>query len=291
MRTIYTLLTAALLFPAFSACNIVNPSEPVPTYIRIDSFSFSGNTAKTGSNSHKITHVWAYFNNNPVGIFDLPAQFPVIANEPGTLLVLAGVDYDGLRGYEVAYPLYLPDTMLLTPKPGEVISFTPETGYNESAKLSFNESFDAGAGRRNGFQPFSQDSTYLLNITQPDTNVLEGGGSGLIELSGASDSTMVLSLPTTAIIPGGDAYIELNYKGNMTLQVGMYSVISTTGVPYWERLIGLKPQEQWTKIYIGIREFVLANQGNEYRIVLRADRPKGAPDGRLYIDNLKVVNF
>jgi hypothetical protein len=291
MRTIYAFLIAAFLFPAFPACDVINPSEPVPTYVRIDSFSFSGVAATTGSNSHKITHVWAYFNNNPVGNFDLPAQFPVIANEPGTLLVLAGIDYDGLRGFGVAYPLYLPDTMTLTPQPGKVISLTPKTGYNEKARLSFHENFDAGAGRRNAFQPFSPDSTYLLNVIQPDTNVFEGGGSGLIELSGEADSTLVLSLPTAAITPGADAYIELNYKGDMSMRVGMYSVINTTGVPYWEELIGLKPQDQWTKIYIGIREFILANRGNEYRVVLRAYRARGQSNGRLYIDNLKVVNF
>ncbi len=291
MRTIYTFLIFAFLIPAFSACNIINPSEPTPTYVHIDSFSFSGNTAKTGSNVHKITHVWVYFNNEPVGIFDLPAQFPVLADAPGTLLVLAGIDYDGLRGYQVAYPFYLSDTLALTPQPGKVVAFTPKTGYHETTELAFNETFDAGQGKRNNFRPLSSDSTYVLNTILPDSNVLEGGGSGMLEVGSNLDSTLVYSLPTGYISPGTDAYIELNYKGNMPLRVGMYSVLNTTSAPFRKYIIGLKPTDQWSKIYVGIKEFISGNQGSEYRIVIRADRPDSVTIGRTYLDNVKVVTF
>ncbi len=235
--------------------------------------------------------MWAYFNNNPVGVFDLPAQFPVIANEPGTLLLLAGIDYDGLRGYEVAYPFYLSNTMQLSPKPGSVIHYTPSTGYHETTRLAFSENFDAGVGRRNNFRPYSIDSTYLLNIIHPDTNVMEGGGSGLIELNRNYDSSLVLSLPTANIQPGSDAYIELNYKGDMELRVGMYSVLNSTGAAFTKEIIGFKASSTWNKAYIGIKEFISAYQGSEYRILIRADRATGSTDGKLYIDNVKLVTY
>ena len=58
-------------------CNIINPHEQTPTYIHVDSFVFQYNSAVPFTTSHDIRTVWAYYNNNPVGTFDLPATFPV----------------------------------------------------------------------------------------------------------------------------------------------------------------------------------------------------------------------
>jgi hypothetical protein len=291
MRNFYVSLCVAGIATIFgsSSCNVINPEEVVPTYVHIDSFSFSGNTAATGTNSHKVTAVYVYFNNAPVGVFDLPVTFPVIATEPGTLTVVPGIDFNGLTAYQPIYPFFEGDTMHLIPLPGGTLTHTPVTRYSAGALLRFHEDFEDGAGSDNDFKYLSGDSTNIVNIAAPG-EVFEGSGSGLIRLVPGKDSVTLICRSGRLIPPNKAAYIELNYRGNMPVLIGMNTELFD-GSPYSEYLIGLKPREEWGKIYIGISDFVNNYQGTEYRILLRTQKPADVTDGFLYLDNVKVVSF
>ncbi len=179
MKKIYVSFLVAALLSAIGSCNIINPSEVVPTYVRIDSFTFQNDVVR-GSTSHKVTNVWVYYNRAAVGNFDLPAQFPVIATEEGRLTVIPGIDFDGLSGYPLIYPLYRADTLHIKPSPGTVIPFNAKTGYIEASILKFEERFDNGAGRNNSFIRRSGDTT-IFNTNEPGM-ALEGGGPELCAL-------------------------------------------------------------------------------------------------------------
>ncbi len=287
MKKIYVFLFATFAMLAAGSCNIINPSEVVPTYVRIDSFVFQNDVVR-GSASHKVTNVWVYFNGSPVGNFDLPAQFPVIATEAGTLTVIPGIDFDGLSGYPLIYPLYRSDTLHLVPAPGAVIPFGAKTGYNAASILKFEERFDNGQGRNNSFIRTSGDTT-IFNTNDPGV-ALEGGGAGIMRLAPGFDSAVVLSGPVLPIIAGSDAYIELDYRGTCNLRVGMYSKLNAGG-EYTEQIIGLKPKDNWGKIYVSITSWISAHQGSEYRVLLRADKLAGQQEGYVLVDNVKVVSF
>lgn len=285
--TIYVFSIAVLLVIGFGSCNIINPSETTPTYVQIDSFTFSG--VQRGSSSHKISNVWVYFNNSPVGNFDLPAKFPVIANAPGTLLVAPGIDYDGLISQELVYPLYAGDSMHLSPAPGTVVSFKPKTGYLTSSELKFEETFESSPVL---FSRYDGDTTIVRTYT-PD-EVYEGGASGAIYLIPGQDSAIVVSSDIAkAITPGADAYIELDYKGSLTLRVGMYATNNTSGEVATKQLIGIRPRNDWGKFYIDIKEFIGTHQDATYKVLIRADRGDldKTKSGSLFIDNIKVVSF
>ena len=286
MRILNAFLSTAL-FLGINACNIINPSEPTPTYIHIDSFSFKSRDT-LGSSSHRITNVYAYFNDQPVGVFDLPVTFPVIANAPGTLKILPGIDFDGLTGYEVNYPMYTADTLALIPQPGKIISFLPKSTYNEGVRIPFLEAFENGVGKVNSFSLYAFGDTTIQTIATP-ADVFEGHGSGLISLPPGKDSTSIISTPMN--LPYGvNSYIELDYKGNLPLVVGM-SVVLNSGPVYTEYLIALKPQIEYKKIYVGLRDFVGNNQGVNYQILLQTIKPGNVTDGYLFLDNIKVVSF
>ncbi len=287
MRKIYWPFFAAFLVIGFAGCNLINPTELTPTYVQIDSVTFSGR-ANMGSSSHKITNVWVYFNSAPVGNFDLPARIPVIAAGTGTLTVAPGIDFDGLTGYEVIYPLYLADTLTVTPKPGSIIPFRPTFRYSDNAVLKLTENFDNGTGPNNIFKFRSGDDSLLNTID----SAFEGGGSGVFRLSAGEDSSIVLSGPTLPITAGYETYIELDYKGNMPLRVGVSSVLKTGGT-YTEQLLGLNPRASWGKIYVGITQWISGHQSIDgtYQILLRADRPSSVSEGILRVDNIKVVSY
>lgn len=289
MRLFYVFFCIAGIAAIFgsSSCNLINPAEPVPTYVHIDSFSFSGDPSVTGSNSHKITNVYVYFNNAPVGVFDLPVTFPVIANAPGTLTVLPGIYFDGLTGYISIYQLYQGKEMHLDPQPGGQVNFTPATQYHSTVTLQSNEEFE-GPGADNSFMKLSGDTG--IHNTYTSSEVFEGTGSGLIRLMPGKDSATQISRLGRALSTGKSNYLELDYKGNMPLVIGM-SVTLNSGAAYSAYFIGLKPRDEWGKIYIGLDEFIGIYQGYDYRIMLHTTKPAGVSDGFLYLDNVKVVSF
>lgn len=286
MRILNAILIASL-FLGINACNIINPTEPTPTYIHVDSFSFQSRDT-LGSSSHKITNVYAYFNNNPVGIFDLPVTFPVIANEPGTLLLLPGIDFEGLSGYEVSYPMYTADTLSIVPQPGKTIVFNPKTVYERGVKIPFLEAFESGVGAVNSFSIYSNGDTSIQAIATPG-DVFEGQGSGVIAIPSGKDSTTIASRPMN-LDYGVNSYLEIDYKGNMPLAVGM-SVVLNSGPVHSEFLIALKPQTEYKKIYIGLRDFVANNQGVNYQVLFQTIKPASVSDGKVFLDNIKVVSF
>src|SRR5215216_2342823 len=102
------LLFVAIAGMSFSSCDVINPAEPAPTYVRIDSFTFkTKDLSKEGSGNQKINCAWVFFNNDAIGVFDLPANIPVMANEAGVISVIPGVSKGGLIDYNVQYPFFL----------------------------------------------------------------------------------------------------------------------------------------------------------------------------------------
>jgi len=290
MRSIYAVVlvgwACVSVWAGISGCNIINPAEPVPTYVHIDSIGFTGADSMGGS-SHRITNVYAYFDDIPVGIFDLPVTFPVIASQAGRLTLTPGIDFDGLTGYETINPMYTSDTPTLTPNPGQTINLKPHVTYNSGVRPILVERFDEGTASPLYFKTLSGDTSML--ITHSSTDVLEGVGSGLVRLIPGKDSVTFISIPF-GLTGGTNSYIELDYKGNLPLYVGMSAQLNAGG-SYLEYQIALKPQANWRKIYIGIRDFVTANPGYNYQVLLQTVKPSDTPDGTLFLDNVKVVSF
>ena len=210
------LLSSILIFFGFliiTSCEMINPEEQVPTYLHIDSFNFQ-KTPNTGTASQNITSVWVYFEGERVGVFDLPATVPILADAVGKVSVLPGVTYSGIKDILTPYVFFLSDTMTLTPAPGQIVSWTPTTQYMEEEYLNiFNVDFEAGG---NPFTQFDGD-TSLQVVTDPNL-VFEGNASGYIYLDNMSRSENML---LQQFFADKEAYIELNYRGTLDFEVGL----------------------------------------------------------------------
>jgi hypothetical protein len=157
--------------------------------------------------------------------------------------------------------------------------------------LRFEETFDNGSGAQNKFTKDGGDTT-ILNTTNP-TEVFEGFGSGKVYLGAGQDSAMVISAATDMIPAGQDAYIELDYMGSCTMRVGLRSNRKAAGDVFTQQIIGLNPRASYGKIYIGVKEWIAANQSVDgtYKIFIRVDKPTGVNEGYMLIDNVKLVSF
>jgi hypothetical protein len=277
MRISVFILSVFTILIFAAGCDLVNPAEKTPTYVRIDSFQFVPTTG-TGTQSHKITAVFAYLDATPLGAFDLPAKIPVLADKKGLLLVRPAVVYSGLNDVLVPYPYYEKDTATFNPAPGATVSFTPKTKYTGDSTMNIlNVDFESG----NSFVSLQGDT---MRKTNDPKYVFEGSYGGVIELNNSDYSESVMSEYFTAVSSG--AFLELNYKGTLPFQIGVIGSDGTQDVTSY--LFGFNPKSEWNKVYIGLQDFINTYPNKQYRILVKVTQ--NAPTtGYVAFDNFKVI--
>lgn len=283
------LLSFIPLLILLSACNIINPTENVPTYVKIDSVVLDiDNPTLQGSAAHGISSIWIYYNNSPVGIFDIPCNVPVITEgERGTLSVAPGITLNGLVDLQPQYPFYSFDTIPLNSVPGGTVNYTPTTSYTKAAKFPYKEDFEVS----NSFVALTPelDNDTSISNTRDKALVFEGGGSGYIQLN--TSYSFSESINTTGFpIPRGEAYLEINYKCSVPFEVGLYNTLNT-GVDVYEYIMGIKASDTWKKMYVELGTYTGKYPGKDYKVLIKTSLPDGMSSGYVLIDNIKIVTY
>ncbi len=276
----FNLIVALLACFLLNSCEVINPDEKIPTYVHIDSFSFVP-TPNTGTSSQKITTAWVYFDTEPVGVFELPATFPILMDKPGKLTVTPGIMYSGLSNAQTQYPFFLSDTMTISPATasGSVINFIPKTRYISDSLLKIViEDFEEG----NSFLTVGGD-TGLVRVSDPSL-VFEKNYAGYIHFANNKLSENIMSKSFTARV---ESFLELNYKCSLPFEVGLQST-NASGQYFTAYLYGFKPRSEWNKVYVGLQDFITQYPNKEYRVVIRVG-PFDGSTGYVSLDNLKVI--
>ena len=273
----------------FQGCNTINPREQVPTYIHIDTFKFNANPLLTDvSTSHQITQVWAYYNNNPIGAFDLPATIPIMTNGDsgtGQFELAPAVVVDGFNNFVGIYPFYQIDTFTFSFQPGKIINHIPQTSYYSSTKVTIISNFEGPVN----FSKWAGNIP-MVRVSDPSM-VFEGTGSGSITLNAVGDSSIDSSTVTSFPIPAGSAFIELSYKSEIPFYVGLQANLSNiiSSTPYF--LVGISPSDHWQKFYINAADFAQKYQGTSYTLYIKATLSPGQTHGQLLLDNIQLITF
>jgi hypothetical protein len=277
MKQIRLFLLLTTIIIATQSCNIVNPAEPVPTYVHIDSFSFQ-QTPNTGSTSHKITSVWVYFDNKTIGAFNLPCNIPIITSEPGLIMVRPGVTVDGVSDLQTPYFQYQNDTLTISPNPGKTINFYPKTHYNLDRLYGFiNQDFESG----NPFQKIGGDTNLIATA---DTQfIFEGNYAGLITLDTQKYS---VNLFQTSFTVKGNPFIEIDYKNTAPFMIGLQTT-NNSGQAIIQYIAGFNSKAFWNKAYISLVDFTNQYQNKEFRLVVYAYNASNNPT-YVALDNIKI---
>lgn len=298
MLKIYTRLRYVVIFVCsgllWQGCNIINPPEPVPTYIHIDSFNFVRNPLLPSITlSHQITSVWVYYNNNPVGVFDMPVTFPVITSGTGQLECFPVIAVDGQNSLIGQYLYYQTDTFTFSSQPGKIINHECITSYYSDVKDTILSNFEFGLTKfylDGGNIPMTLVSKL---VPSDDTMVFEGEASGSIYMTNPGVDS---SIDSTAsfYIPPGAAFIEFNYKCDVPFYVGLQSnaganisLISTA--PYY--IAGIFPSATWQKFYLKLSDYTSEYPGDSYNFYIKASLPIDQPHGRVLLDNIQLIKF
>lgn len=246
----------------------------VPAYIEIN------NIILNHSSSHNITDAWVYINDNLQGVYELPAKFPVLPSGKHKLRIKAGIKNNGIAATRVPYPFYYSyieeETELLA---NTNILITPEIGYLESTNF-FIEDFE-GAGIDLETTAISDTSIIELNNGQNQY----GGGILL-------DSLITFEITTDDLnnLPqaGAPVYLELDYKCNTQILVGMY--INFPQSVLEKDLLWINPKENWNKIYIDLTSTVSEAVGADFfKVFIQMKRNFTLDTNSVYFDNIKIV--
>jgi len=270
------------------SCNVINPPEKVPTYVHIDSFAFRTPPASLGTASHAISSVYVFYNNNPVGFFDLPATFPVITTgDSGVITVSPAVSVNGLYNFQSPYKYYSDDTMVLKTNPGKITNYLPTTGYLiPYTHVPWLNNFDNGVDFLN-----SDTGVDKRTIKQDNAPAdLFEGAVGRVDLNLPDTSSFIVSSqhPFTMDV-NGETYLELNYRCSATFQIGVQAFGSNNG-DGMQLLAGGNPSpNQWKKLYISLQTVAQQYPNGQYRILIKFLVPDGQSGGYVLLDNLKIV--
>jgi hypothetical protein len=296
MKKNYFLFFTGVLFVSLilSACNLYNPAEPVPSYIRIEKIDLT-TTAEQGSNSSKITDAWIYIDEQLVGCFELPVTVPVLYDGSHKLSVSAGIKINGISATRGPYPFYDRYVTTVELTRGNILTVNPVVKYvstlNWDPSKIWQENFES-TGIAIDTSPSGTDTSLIhYKISGgSDPLVFEGLGSGIAYLD-ASKTLFECISSTSFILPRGDApvFLELNYRCNNQFVVGIFAHSSASTGKH--KVLNINPSETWNKIYIYITpEISNSGSATDFTVFIGMFNSTGASSAYLNIDNIKLIH-
>lgn len=266
-----------------SSCNIINPAEPIPAYIRVEKFDFTTDQSTQGSATNAITDVWVFVDGVVIGAFEMPATIPVLYSGTHTVTLRSGVIVNGISSTRIDYPFYVPYKVTADLEPGVVDTLKPSTTYG-SVTFSQREDFDQ-SGLTLEPSPQSAD-TEVHRINTP--NIILEGFCGAALLDASHQTFEFISIDSFPAPTGSIKYMELDYKCDNEFTIGLQSYTQSSA--YKDDLLILKPTGTWTKIYVSLNTSLeLYPSATRFKIYLRGVLSNGKSSAAIYFDNIKVI--
>jgi hypothetical protein len=276
----------SLIFLLFQmSTNSCKKNDLIPSYIHIDHITLSSVYQNDGSNSNKITDAWVYVDDDLIGIYELPATFPVLASGSHKISVKAGIKINGIaksRGY---YPFYQTYNTTINLKQEEIDTIQPVVSY-VPGKIQWKEDFeDAGIS----IVKYGESDTTIVKTSIPN-EVFEGSYSGVANLDASKPYVLCVS-DSSLEIPQNQSpvFLEMNYKTNVLVTVGFYGTLTSGSVERIPTLV-LNPTDEWKKIYINLTlsaNYTVNTEG--FKVFFEANKPDSLTYGKLLIDNVKLL--
>lgn len=273
----------------FTGCDIINPSEPDPSYIRVDTVKV--NNSPSTSKVHEIEDVWIYIGGELVGAYQVPFTVPVLPSGNQTVTLEPGIKESGQTLYRRMYPFMQSikaDTLL--PEEDTLI-INPQFDYISNLQTPMNEDFEQLGS---GFE-ITESSDTTLMVTNDSITI--NGRSGYIVLDEEHTQFDCRSSDVYNLPPDRKVYLELEYyseDANLTAGVFAKELEGSNYIDVRYSVIQLFPDNKWRKVYINLTEIIASKpQALGFRIFFSALKPENTEGEKveLYIDNIKLLHY
>jgi len=297
--TKYILFVLPFAF-TLTSCEIINPSEEIPFYLRIDSISFIDSTkspacpAKKGSQN--IQDAWVFVDGILVGNFELPAEFPVLAKAGAhTVRVSPGVVVNTLSDDRRIYPFFNSYPLAIDVELGKTYTIKPQCAddpvsikYPSEGSGQFPEGFE-GIGTIFRYTPNSKVDS-ILRTSNSDL-VFDGNFSMLMEMNSADDY-MEFETVKEYTLPSNTrpVYLEFNYRTDVSLNIGFYATNNNTNEVSDVNFITLLPtNDSWKKVYLSFGSILSRYSNSKYRFYFKARHDSGRTTSKVLLDNVRLI--
>ncbi len=301
MRKYYliTLLFIATIY-SFSSCEVINPSEEIPCYLRIDSITFVDSAQSppviVSRKTQRIIDAWVFIDGKLIGIYEYPFTIPVILSD-GThrVRVYAGISRNGTASDKEIYPFFTRFDQVVDFKKGETDTVKPRFAYDYSimkfppeAVGQFPEGFE-GAGTI--FKMIKNGGVDTLLKEDNDSLVFNGNYSGLLVMNATApkltmETSKAYSVPTNR----RPVYFEMSFKTDVTLRLGIYGINNATSGVTDVPFINLNPTNgEWKKVYLNFTDEVSSFTNTKFKIYLKADHNTTLPESKILLDDIQLI--
>ena len=268
-----------------TSCNVINPAEPVPAYLTIDSIYLSTNISVQGSNSNKIKDAWVYIDGQELGVYELPARFPVLAEGRHEITIAAGIFINGISATRIKYPFYnFLDTVLnFQPGVSDLSLGKFKVKYFEGQTYTWYEDFEA-----TGYT-FQANISSDVQVEIDNIDKFEGNNSGRATLISDKPKFYGEMQVDSPIVSQNKTFLELNYKSEQAFSVGMK--VTTAGFVKTVYILTVNKSDTWNKIYVDLSKVVNENQtASGFSIYIYAELESGRSQSVLHFDNMKLLH-
>jgi hypothetical protein len=272
-------------------CKPNYPEDQIPAYLHIQGFNLSTDRNTQGSNTANITDVWAFVNGQSLGVYELPATFPVLIAGKQKLTLLPGIKKNGISNNRDDYFFYATYEAVHNFTREKTDTLNPNITYSSAVDFAWMENFDDLTFK---FDTTSSSKVKLVR-TEDAGELLEGKASGKILLNSAANyfeaaSSTKLELNGTGL----PVFLEMDYRCNQAFEVVLWGYLSNGVVSEVQVLVINSSTERYgdnyNKIYIDLAPGIGAlNQATNYKLALVAEYDSNQPEGFIFIDNLKIV--
>lgn len=260
-------------------------ANEIPAYLHIQPFSISVLPSQ-GTARQNLSDAMVFINEEYLGIFELPATFPVLSLGATRVRVYPVVRQNGLRSNPVINPMFTFDSMTLNLRANITDTIRPRTTYSASTQISYIESFES----TNHSFGYNYDKNTRLRFIST-----EGGyenKSGQIILT-RGDTNIVMQKASTSrfLLPSNyqNLFLEMDYKCDSELGVGFIGFDPQTLTETALIKTYLFPRKTWNKVYVNITSEAKATRSSEIRFYVASRLSDTLSRGEIWIDNLKIL--
>ncbi len=273
--TVYSLL--------FASCN---PPEDIPSYIRVQSYTFKDSTGQ-GSSSSKVTHIWVNVENDDRGAYQIPVSVPVLTKGWHTVSLQAAVKENGISANILPYPFYTVSKKLTNLVPGQLDTIIPAFKYLSNTLIEW------GSGNFEGssavLNTTAINSAYT-HTTKNKDSVFEGTASYEVDMSTGHDTFDIQSNYTfNPTAKGTPVWMEMDYKTDVPMDIGLIILNGSTNPR--DLVCGVNPIGHWNKIYVNLGPTLQYYYPTTiFKIYFQAINTNGGT-AHILLDNLKILHF
>ncbi len=278
-RQVSILCYILILCISFS-CKKGNLKTSSASYIVVNTTVVSSNILSL-KDSHRITDIWLYVNDKFQGVYPIGSVMPVITSGAADIKMYGGIENNGISSTRLPYTFYNSYSFTLNFEEHKTYTITPEFRYKENLVIKPDD-FDAGGS----FYLPTGDSTYAL-IADPAKVWGGSGHSVFMSMSDAKPTAGIqASAPQYLPVGGVDAYLELDYKCNQEVTVGL---ICGDGIET-RPVLTLRPSTEWKKIYVSLTSAASTQPTyNYYKVYISAFKESGVDHPEIYLDNIRLI--